>query len=76
MSISALRAVCAKLLIVELGGVLEVSRRTGLLITSMSGYALGALVTTVLGMYSSVLGLIVTFSSGSVATSFSCASPA
>ena len=39
-------------------------------------YALGALVTTVLGVYTSVLGLIAAFSGGSVATSFGCASPA
>ena len=39
-------------------------------------YALGALVSTVLGVYTSVLGLITAFSGGSVATSFGCASPA
>ena len=39
-------------------------------------YALGALVTTVLGVYTNVLGLITAFSSGSVATSFGRASPA
>ena len=39
-------------------------------------YMLGALVTTVLGVYTSVLGLIAAFSGGSVATSFGCASPA
>lgn len=38
-------------------------------------YALGAFVTTVLGVYSSVLGLITAFGGGSVATTFGCASP-
>jgi hypothetical protein len=38
-------------------------------------YTLGSLVTTVLGVYSSVMGLISAFSGNSVATSFGCASP-
>lgn len=39
-------------------------------------YFLGALATCALGIYSSVEGLITAFGGGSVATSFSCASPA